>query len=319
MGSTVEWGVGPSVLRSTGTRLAGAFPASLSHKVRHAWRLTWHWAHFRNRVRADRVVFPGLVELHVDPADERGQYVRRHRGVTQSGVTGAWFAASDLLEPDVCIDIGANYGEVSLLRRYRDGRRLILVEPNPSILPLLRRSVASHVDSPSITVIPKAIGDAPGWATLAVEEGYSGTSTLRAADRGDTAETGGASGVEVEVTTVDAILADTHLDGASLLFKIDVEGYEKHALAGMTGSLRRCRSFAGIVEYDRAYLDEAAPGNAVATARLLLELGRCWAIDDRSLRPLAGVDDFPDHADVVVTDVGGLDDQLSLPGWMRSR
>lgn len=317
MRSTIEGSVGSSMLRRSGARLAAAIPVALRYKIRHAWRLALHWLRFRDRVHDDRIVFPRLVVLHLDPADERARYVRRHRGITQPGVTGTWLSAHDLLAPDLCLDIGANYGEVSLLARYRDGRRLVLFEPNPTVLSHLRRSVAGHVDASGISVVPAAVGDAPGRATLALEDGYSGTSTLRTGEPpGNPAASGG---VDVEVTTVDATLADEALAGSTLLFKIDVEGYEGHALAGMAVTLGRCGAFAGIVEYDREYLDEAGSADALATARRLLGMGNVWAIGEGSYRRLRAVDDFPDHVDVLVSSDAALGERLSPPWGLRSR
>jgi FkbM family methyltransferase len=283
-------------------------------KVRHARRLARHWLHFRTMVRSDHVRFPGVVDLYFDPGDRRAVWLRKHRGITQTSVTGAWIGANQLLGPDLSLDIGANYGEVSLLVRYRGDRRLMLFEPNPAVLTHLRRSVASHADAPNVMVVPMAAGDAPGTAALAVDETYSGTSNLRGTG------TNGARTVDVAVTRIDDVLASEDLGGRRILFKIDVEGFEGHALAGMASTLRRCEDFIGIVEFDRAYLDELAPGNAARTADRLLRLGRCRYLDgDHRMWAFETFDDLPAHSDVVVSSDSTLLERLKIPGWVRSR
>jgi FkbM family methyltransferase len=287
---------------------------ALGYKIRHGRRLARHWAHFRTRVRSDRVTFPGLVELHVDPDDDRGKWVRKHRGVTQSSVTGTWIAAAGLLRPDLCLDIGANYGEVSLLVRYQGARRLLLFEPNPAVQPYLSRSVASHVDHGNVKVLPVAVGDVAGRASLTVATGYSGTANLRRPDGGVGCV------VDVELTTVDEVLAGEDLTDKRILFKIDVEGFEGHVLAGMEQTLARCEGFVGIVEFDQDYLEEVAPGNAAVTAKRLLDLGTCRRLDgDHHLWPVESVADLPTHSDIVVSSQPGLLDDLKVPVWVRSR
>ena len=272
-----------------------------------------NWSHFRTFVRSDHVTFPRLVSIFVDPDDERGKYLLKHRGITQSGVTGSWIAATRLLEPDLSVDIGANYGEVSLCVRYQD-RRLLMFEPNPALMPYLSRSAGSHVDSSAITVVPMAVGETAGRATLAVTDGWSGTSSLRATGTEPTHP------VEVEVTTVDDFLASEELSGTRVLFKIDVEGFEGQALAGMQETLRRCAGFAGIVEFDRDYLEEVATGNARLTADRLLGYGSCRYIDaDDRLQPFAALEDLPAHTDIVVCSDAELLAAIEIPPWTRSR
>ena len=295
-------------------RVTASVRSPLRYKVRHAQRLTRHWLHFRTRVRPDHVRFPGVVDLHFDPDDQRARWLRKHRGITQSSVTGAWIATTRLLAPDLALDIGANYGEVSLIVRYRGSRRLMLFEPNPAVLTHLGRSVATHADATNVMIMPLAVGDAPGRASLIVDDSYSGTSTLRHTP----AE--GAQPVEVEVTTIDDALAPEDLSSRRILFKIDVEGFEGHALMGMQATLSQCEDFVGIIEFDRAYLDEVAPGNAARTAEHLLRLGACRYLDDEhGIWPFATFDELPSHSDIVVSSDPDLLERLSIPGWVRSR
>jgi len=298
-------------------RLQARFDASrkypLSDRVRHWSHTARNWVHFRSVVRPDHVTFLRLVSIYVDPRDERGRYLLKHRGITQSGVTGSWIAADRLLDPHLCLDIGANYGEVSLCVRHKD-RRLWLFEPNPALLPFLARSAASHVDSSAISVEPMAVGDAAGRATLAVTEGWSGTSSLRATGSEPTRP------VEVEVTTIDDFLASEDLSGTRLLFKIDVEGFEGQALAGMQATLQRCAGFAGIVEFDRSYLEEVDTGNARLTVERLLGYGSCAYVDeDDRLWSFADVEDLPAHTDIVVCSDPEVLAAIEIPPWARSR
>ena len=140
---------------------------------------------------------------------------------------GSFVAAGDL-----AFDIGAHVGDrIAVLRRL--GARVVAVEPQPALVKTLKllygrdRAVAIepvaigragmakfhlNVDNPTVSTASdafrKAADGAPGW------EGQTWTRTI-----------------DVPVITLD-MLAARH--GAAAFIKIDVEGSESEALAGLT-------------------------------------------------------------------------------------
>ena len=177
--------------------------------------------------------------LHADPADQRGVLLAVYRGNLDRSAVATWRKLVTELRPTVAIDIGANYGEVAFSARYRGLRQLYLVEPNPAVLTWLRRTVdraaAGYPDSPEVVLHEGAASDRAGYARLNYHE-HSGTASLRSPS---------GRGAQVECFRLDDRIELAPDD--SLLFKIDVEGYEQSVLDGMTGLLRG-RRVAGICE-----------------------------------------------------------------------
>ena len=124
---------------------------------------------------------------------------------------------------DLVFDVGAHVGDrVASFRRL--GARVVAIEPQPAL-------------AFSVKVESKAVGKAPGTLTMKINIDNPTVSTASSAFI-DAAK--GARGWEgqvwekaivVPVTTLDALM-ETH--GIPAFVKIDVEGFEGEALAGMT-------------------------------------------------------------------------------------
>jgi FkbM family methyltransferase len=134
---------------------------------------------------------------------------------------------------DLVFDIGAHVGDrVGAFRRLR--ARVVAVEPQPALVRTLK---LIHGRDRGVAIEPAAIGAAAGMIDLKLNLDNPTVSSasedfLRAAD--------GAPGwegqawirsIRVPVTTLDALMAR---HGRPAFIKIDVEGYEAQALAGLT-------------------------------------------------------------------------------------
>jgi FkbM family methyltransferase len=188
--------------------------------------------------------------LYVDTKENRGLRILRRVGETQPDISRLWRAAVTRIAPDVALDIGANYGEISIGATYPTETKVLLFEPNPNLQPFLQRSIASHVDKARITLIEAAVGPERGTVQIHYDRKWSGTSSIvrKPQDRGWKGK--GELVVETlptAVVAIDDVLAERKLSAKRLLFKMDVEGYEWPALAGMIRSLESS-NFLGIVE-----------------------------------------------------------------------
>jgi FkbM family methyltransferase len=183
------------------------------------------------------------IALYVDPDDRRGRLMSRYHGKFDTDAVGLWNHLYTRLDSSVLLDVGANYGEVSLSRRYPAGTIIHLIEVNEAVLRRLRRS-ASRLDA-DVRIHEWAASDRGGEATFHIAPRHSGLGSLDLDIEGAT--------VNVTLRRIDeAIEVPT---GARLLFKIDVEGHELPVLRGMQNLLARCDEWAGFCE--ASHLSEA--------------------------------------------------------------
>lgn len=172
----------------------------------------------RLRLTGSTVVNQRRVRLHVDAGDARARRLAVAKGALSSPVITVWRKLVDELQPDLVIDIGANYGEVAYSVGYPVGAELHLVEANPSIVALLRRTAAGAGGA----VHHCAASDRGGTLGLGVRTGESGLSSVHDQHPGCTV-------VEVPAARIDSVIAP----GRRLLVKIDVEGHALPALRGL--------------------------------------------------------------------------------------
>lgn len=272
-----------------------------------------HLLYFRSLAHRDHVRFLGHGVVYFDPADGRATWLRQSHGVTQPSITALWRRANRLLRPEVVLDIGANYGEISLSCDYPADTRLYLFEPNPAIVAHLRRSAGTHTAASRIAVEQLAVSEGTSRMTLNVDPRNSGASSVRARDDTDIA------GVVVETTSIDAYLQSRGTTPRTLTFKIDVEGWECFALRGMSATLGAADRYIGLIEYDREFL-AATPYGPEALVRTMRELGACGYIgSDNKIRPFTSASELPEHTDIVLARDSDLLADMKVSSFVRSR
>ncbi|MFB7874050.1 FkbM family methyltransferase [Nocardia sp. NPDC056064] len=163
-------------------------------------------------------------------------------------------AAATLRPGDLVVDIGANIGLSAMMFADTDPAiRVIAAEPAPATYDCLRRNMAAHV--PDGVALEVAVGAAPGVLPFTWYPRATANSSLyadRAADDEATAIFLRNSGlpddaislitrglhdgeqIDVEVTTVSAILAAHDTTAEIGVLKIDVERAEFDVLLGIT-------------------------------------------------------------------------------------
>ncbi len=134
---------------------------------------------------------------------------------------------------DLVFDIGAHVGDrVAAFRRL--GARVVAVEPQPALLRTLR---LLYSRDPMIAIEASAVGRQPGSTELSVNVDNPTVSTV---STDFIAAAVGAPGWEgqtwskrigVPLTTIDALIAR---HGTPVFIKVDVEGFEAEALAGLS-------------------------------------------------------------------------------------
>jgi FkbM family methyltransferase len=180
------------------------------------------------------------------------------------------------LRPGVVLaDCGAHIGLYSALACSR-GARAVAFEPDPYNAAALRRNVAGC----DVRVVQKAVADRTGRATF---HAFAGTIAGSLVDRADRPP---GSSFEAELTTLDVELAGEDL--TDLVVKVDVEGAEPLALAGMRQSVVRAERLALVVEVNPEALSAAGSSPEELVAAVLGVGLECWFVDEakRDLEPV---------------------------------
>ncbi len=160
-------------------------------------------------------------------------------------------------KPDLFLDIGANCGVYTcILLRQNLVPRAVAFEPDRDNASLLRENLALNNLTEQVDLHRAAAGSAAGQATLMPGP---------ADNNGQSRIAAGAGGYAVDVLVPDDVVPAT---GKTLAIKIDVEGFEREVLAGMTRLLRGNRGIVQIETYDHepeVMTAMAAAGYALVT------------------------------------------------------
>ena len=126
------------------------------------------------------------------------------------------------------LDIGANKGYFSLLAAsiLKDSGRIVAAEPEPTNCGWLRRTMRRDL-YPNVDVMQVAVGSDAKRGRLYLGERSGWHSLVESGDR---------PSVEIEVTTLDALVEHFALERVDVV-KIDVEGSEVEVLRGARRTL----------------------------------------------------------------------------------
>jgi len=182
-----------------------------------------------------------------------------------------------LVRPGDCVlDIGANIGFYTVWLAGLTGPRgkVIAFEPDLDNAALLERNIALNACG-NVRIVPMALSDDAGSATLYRCEFNAGMHRLypSVCCAGDGESVGIARGDDLALGRVDFI-------------KIDIEGFEPRAIAGLAGTIRSNPQLAMIAEFSPLALMEAgtSPNEYL---RILRSLGlRAFALQNGLWRPV---------------------------------
>lgn len=197
-----------------------------------------------------KVVLKNGLCLFVNFNEPRGRAVYMCKAEGQPYIKLFWKKFVELFQPEFVLDIGANYGEFIFCTTYSDHTlNAYAVEANSSLISFLERSKSIHPNRNIISIHNcLASNNNNERVSFFIDRSSSGRST--ALENNFVKEL-----VPVSVVSkrIDSML--THIP-KSILFKIDVEGFEPFVLEGLTEYLNRNIPMIGIVELNLSFLEK---------------------------------------------------------------
>lgn len=244
-------------------------------------------------LRPRSITLPGTGHrVHLNPDDDRAykKLVMDSARRRVSTPMQFWRDHVRALGPALCLDVGANYGECFAFGDYPDSL-CIAVEANPILRPYLDRTRTDHPDADRIQIESCLVGDRDGVeSTLYYSPKWTGG--------GSAVKSGGhVESATVTARTLDAIVGDHPAwRNSPLVLKMDVEGYEGHALDGFASLFLREKAV-GIMEFDTDMLARAGSDPEALFGRLAERFSLYLSFSrKRILQPLRNWDDLREHA-----------------------
>lgn len=197
---------------------------------------------FRRRIPSLR--FPGW-RVEADPAVVSPRTVAMiFWGIYESAELR--FIRSHLRTDLDVVEVGSSIGAVSsaIAQRLGPGRRLLCVEANPTLIPLLRRNVAANAPDRAVEIVNRAIDYRND--SVVFTEGALTTGGHTVGSRPDGGRTH-----EVPASTLEALL-DAHGIGEYALVS-DIEGAEAGFIGSDPAALARCQQL--LIELHDAEID----------------------------------------------------------------
>lgn len=194
--------------------------------------------------------------IYIDPSDPCAIKKVVHeplRGKVSSNLI-FWREFNAHLQPKLVVDVGLNYGECLFGANYAPTATLWGFEANPRLLPHLEQSRQHHPDGARITLTNCLVADqAAEGVPFLVNPAWSGSSSaVRQMN-----ETHEHIEFKLSARTIDSVIPAAAATGRTLLFKMDIEGYESRALAGFVGTLGRVKRAVGFIEFTPKFMQWA--------------------------------------------------------------
>ena len=204
------------------------------------------------RLSPDKVTLEGGHSIFVDPKEQRGRAILLNGGTGQPGLKRIWRDAIRVLRPTLVIDVGANYGEFIFSTSYEPGVRVLGIEANPLLMAHLERSRDAHEHAANIQLVCGLAAAEPGQPVpFFIDMAWSGRSSALQQTRHENVVMR-----MVDTVSIDGLLTDRLGSRQRLVFKIDVEGYEPHVIAGMPRTLAASERAVGMLEFNTDFIEK---------------------------------------------------------------
>ena len=220
-----------------------------------------------------------------------------------------WREFNRHLEPGLLVDVGLNYGECAFGADYTGDAVLHGFEANPRLIPHLEKSRDAHPDGKRINIHHCLVSDEPAEdVPFLVNPDWSGSSSAvkRLNRRPESIE------FKLPARTIDSCIPADDAAGRTLLFKMDIEGYEPRAMRGFTETLDRVAFAIGFIEFNVQFIDWAGekPEDCLAWLHERFRSFLFSSVRRREIREITAIEQLPNlhgdperiHSDLVLVD-----------------
>lgn len=152
-------------------------------------------------------------------------------------------------DDDIVVDVGAHLGTFTRIALQHGARRVIAIEPDPVNAACFARTFASEIAGGRVTLVVAAAWHSAGSLTFEVGN---------ASQTGRVADSGSSRAVKVRAVTLDDLVEELK-PGRVDFIKMDIEGAERHALAGARRLLAAHKPKLAICIYHAPDDPEAVP------------------------------------------------------------
>ena len=144
---------------------------------------------------------------------------------------------------DIVLDCGAHVGTFTNKALERGAAKVVGFEPDPVNAEAYRRNFKKEIAEGRVILIEQGVWDSKGEMTLTIGTTNSGTNSMVLALPSHTA-------IQVGVDTIDAFVSQLNLPKVDFI-KMDIEGAERQALKGASGTLSKYHPRLMIDSYHR--------------------------------------------------------------------
>jgi FkbM family methyltransferase len=242
--------------RTLAVKLIRNFAKAIKHRL-SSFMVRRHYG----MARPGAVRLPGSrSRIHIDPDDPRAYKI-----LVVAPLFGRlarnqpfWTDACSRLAPTLALDLGLNFGECLFSGDYARHTELHGFEANPRLEPYVRKSRMEHAAREQMHLHFALVSSRPGPdAQFFIDRRWSGGSTAIAGLKRE--EASRYESIRMPVISVDSIMSlrKASRPGGTLVFKIDVEGYEFNVLKGMDRTLASPQWAVGLIEFDTVLLKKS--------------------------------------------------------------
>jgi FkbM family methyltransferase len=199
-------------------------------------------------------IFTGA-KMYLDPRDVGLVPHLILDGDWERNITQAWLS---VLQPgDTILDIGTNFGYFSVLAAQQTQRdcNIVMFEANPELIPYIEKTVSVNSFDNCSHLVNAAVSDAKGKLMLNVLEDFIASSSVH--DINELNQYGHnanklkvARSVEVQAVTVDDYCDENKVSAIDVI-KMDIEGFEDRAYAGMRKMIKSSPRATMFIEFTK--------------------------------------------------------------------